>query len=238
MAPSSNSGAPTVLLVAHGTRDPRGVAAIGDLADAAASRTGAPVRVAFVDVLGPTPDEVLADAPGPVLVVPVFLASGFHVHTDVRGAAERSGRADVVVAPALGPDPALARLLADRVAEAGPCDAVILAAAGSSDLRAIADIETAATQLAEHTGAAVSTAYVATGTPRVPDAVQRARAAGADRVVVATYLLAPGLFHSRLADAGADVVTAPLLSAGGTARVADLVAERHAAHLDSARSTR
>ncbi|MGO1315861.1 MAG: sirohydrochlorin chelatase, partial [Cellulomonadaceae bacterium] len=30
------------------------------------------------------------------------------------------------------------------------------------------------------------------------------------RVVVASYLLAPGVFHDRLAGAGADVVSAPL----------------------------
>jgi sirohydrochlorin ferrochelatase len=45
----------------------------------------------------------------------------------------------------------------------------------------------------------------------VPDAVAAARAAGAERVVVAAYLLAPGHFADRLAAAGADAVTAPLL---------------------------
>ena len=48
-------------------------------------------------------------------------------------------------------------------------------------------------------------------TPTVPDAVRSARRAGAERVVVAAYLLAPGHFHDKLAGAGADAVTAPLL---------------------------
>jgi sirohydrochlorin ferrochelatase len=47
--------------------------------------------------------------------------------------------------------------------------------------------------------------------PAVPDAVAAARAAGAARVVVAAYLLAPGHFADKLAAAGADAVTAPLL---------------------------
>jgi sirohydrochlorin ferrochelatase len=47
--------------------------------------------------------------------------------------------------------------------------------------------------------------------PTVPDAVAAVREAGAERVVVASYLLAPGHFHDKLAGAGADVVTAPLL---------------------------
>ena len=53
-------------------------------------------------------------------------------------------------------------------------------------------------------------AYGSGARPSVPDAVAGARAAGASRVVVASYLLAPGFFHDRLLTAGADVVTAPL----------------------------
>jgi sirohydrochlorin ferrochelatase len=49
----------TTLLVAHGTRNPAGVRMIGDLAAAVAGVLDEPVRVGFVDVLGPTPAEVL-----------------------------------------------------------------------------------------------------------------------------------------------------------------------------------
>jgi hypothetical protein len=45
----------------------------------------------------------------------------------------------------------------------------------------------------------------------VPEAVAEARRAGARRVVLAAYLLAPGHFHDKLTAAGADAVTAPLL---------------------------
>jgi hypothetical protein len=45
----------------------------------------------------------------------------------------------------------------------------------------------------------------------VPDAVAAARSTGAARVVLASYQLAPGHFHGKLAGAGADAVTAPLL---------------------------
>ncbi|WP_369824452.1 hypothetical protein [Cellulosimicrobium sp. CUA-896] len=68
----------------------------------------------------------------------------------------------------------------------------------------------------------MSVGYGAMATPSVPDAVAAARAGlGASagrpdagdagpRVVVAAYLLAPGFFHDRLLEAGADLVTAPL----------------------------
>jgi sirohydrochlorin ferrochelatase len=49
--------------------------------------------------------------------------------------------------------------------------------------------------------------------------VAAARAAGARHVVVAAYLLAPGHFAGRLAAAGADAVTAPLLPDDRVARV-------------------
>jgi sirohydrochlorin ferrochelatase len=57
----------------------------------------------------------------------------------------------------------------------------------------------------------VTTGYGSAAQPPVPDAVAAARRGGAERVVVASYLLAPGHFHDKLAGAGADLVTAPLL---------------------------
>jgi sirohydrochlorin ferrochelatase len=59
-------------------------------------------------------------------------------------------------------------------------------------------------------GRRVQIGYAATASPRVDSLVAGLRAAGAARIAVATWLLAPGLFHTRLADAGADVVAAPL----------------------------
>jgi hypothetical protein len=66
-----------LILAAHGTRSPGGVAMIEGLAAQASTLAHRPVEVAFVDVLGPTPSEVLerAKAAGrPAIVVPAFLA--------------------------------------------------------------------------------------------------------------------------------------------------------------------
>ena len=57
----------------------------------------------------------------------------------------------------------------------------------------------------------MTTGYGSAARPPVADAVADARRAGAARVVVAAYLLAPGHFADKLAAAGADAVTAPLL---------------------------
>ena len=70
--------------------------------------------------------------------------------------------------------------------------------------------EAAADQLADRWEGQVTVAYAAGTPPTVPDAVAAARTAGAATVAVASYLLAEGFFHDRLAEAGADHVTAPL----------------------------
>ncbi|MBY6538968.1 sirohydrochlorin chelatase [Rhodococcus sp. BP-349] len=220
---------PRLVLVAHGTRNPAGVEVIAALADAVAPHVG-PVRVAFVDVLGPTPSEVLRDVDGPVVVVPAFLASGYHVHADVPREIAESGHDDVHVTRALGPDLNLARVLRDRLKQIGwtTGDRIVLAAAGSSDVRALDDVHTAADQLAAVTGSAVTVAYVATGKPRAADLVPTLKATG-EKVFVASYLLAPGLFHTRLQSAGADGVTEPLGLHGG---VVQLLVDRYREGVD------
>ncbi|WP_433732369.1 sirohydrochlorin chelatase [Nocardia sp. CA-129566] len=190
------------------------------------------VRTAFVDVLGPSPSEVLRDlidAEGesvPAVVVPAFLASGYHVYQDVPREVVESGHSEVAVTPAMGPDPALARIMAMRLRAAGwrPGDAVVFAAAGSSDARARQDVRRAAAMLAEHLGVPVRIGYVATGAPRVPEVVAELRDSGAQRIFIASYLLAHGLFQQRLHEAGADGVAEPI---GVHPAVVRLIADRY-----------
>lgn len=220
----------SLVLVAHGTRKQEGVALVGDIAEqvAAALRpigvTSRPpkVHVAFVDVLGPTPTEVLRGLPdAPALVVPAFLARGYHVGVDIPAHVAASGHPDVTVTAALGPDPALIRVLADRLTESGwrQSDSVVLAAAGTSDPVARRDLHTTATWLSALIGTRVEPAFAATGTPRVADAVADLRRRGHRRVAVASYLLSDGLFQDRLRASGADVVTAPLGTHPGLIRL-------------------
>lgn len=210
------------LLVAHGTRKADGVAMIADLADRVGHQLGQRVHTAFVDVLGPTPAEVLTELPdGPAVVVPAFLASGYHVRVDVPAFVTASEHPDVTVTDALGPSADIVRVVVDRLVESGwqPTDSVILAAAGTSDDRAKRDLRVTATLLSAAIGARVELAYAATGEPRVADAVATMRSQGARRVVVASYLLADGLFQDRLHQSGADVVTAPLVTHPGVVRL-------------------
>jgi len=220
------------LLVAHGTRKPHGVAMVGDLAQRVSKLLCEQVCVAFVDVLGPTPAEVLRGRSA--VVVPAFLSRGYHVNVDIPAHVAASGSTDVVVTAALGPNPQLMRVLADRLVQSGwrRDDSVVLAAAGTSDPVAQRDLHTAATWLSAITGSRVELAFAATGHPTVAEAVSSLRRRGARRVVVASYLLSDGLFADRLRASGADIVTEPLGTHPGTVR---LIANRfRRAHFDVA----
>ncbi|WP_203434071.1 sirohydrochlorin chelatase [Jiangella asiatica] len=217
-----------LVAVAHGTRAPAGPVVLEELLDLVRERLpGVQVRIAYVDVIGPTLEEVLAELDGRAVVVPMFLASGYHVRVDVPAAVAATGAA-VTVTPALGPDPAVVAAVASRLRAATDAvpvaDAVVIAAAGSSDQAALGEVAVAAGRLAAELGVEVVPAYVTTAAPAVPDAVAGLRAAGHSRIAVASYLLAPGLFQERLASVGADVVAPPI---GPHPLVADLIASRY-----------
>jgi sirohydrochlorin ferrochelatase len=214
------------VLAAHGTRDPAGIAELDRLASLVALRLpGVAVRIGYVDVLGPSVSSVLSEVDGPATLVPLFLASGYHVRADIPASVARAGRRDITVTPALGPDPALVDVALDRLRAAGAdlADAVVLAAAGSADPRAIADVERAAQLLDAPAG------FIATASPSIAEVVQSVRTRrGHGRVAIASWLLAPGFFHTQLADAGADIVAEPL---GAHPTVADLIVRRATAPL-------
>jgi sirohydrochlorin ferrochelatase len=223
---------PALVLLAHGTNDAAGWATISRLHSAVdRALPGVDVRLGYAGVVGPSLADVLAELPGRVVVVPAFLASGFHVRVDVPEQLAAIGRDDVVVAEPLGPAPELISALLDRLAEAGsrPGDTVVLAAAGSTDPTAQEDLRTAAALLTARVGHEVPVGYIAGGEPRVASVVASVVASTAvrgSRVVLATWLLAPGAFHRWLADAGASVVAEPL---GDHPDVVAVVVERYRA---------
>ncbi|MEV8510021.1 CbiX/SirB N-terminal domain-containing protein [Actinoplanes sp. NPDC051475] len=199
-----------LLAVAHGTRSAAGQAQIRDLVDrVACRRPDVDVRLAYVDVQHPRVADAIQESD---VVVPLLLSAGYHVRVDIAEAAARVGAA---VAPPLGPDPVLVDVLRRRIP---PCDAVVLAAAGSSDPAWRADVDEVAAEL----GATV--AYASGQERLVSDVVARLRDQGTRRIAVAAYLLAEGLFYRSLHRAGADHVTAPLCA---DPAIADLVLTRY-----------
>ncbi|MGL6236708.1 MAG: sirohydrochlorin chelatase [Segniliparus sp.] len=216
-----------LLIVAHGTRRAEGVAMLQELRGEVARRLPwTEVRLAFVDVLGPTPEEALRELPGRVVIVPAFLASGYHVRTDLPRQVRRSAHQNAVIAPALGPDPVLAEVLAERLRAAGwdGSGQVVLAVAGTNDSSAQAENRTTLRQLEEELAATVRLGTIAQGAPRVDTVVEEC----AGPVFVAQYLLADGFFSRKLAElaAGARGIAAPL---GTHPLVVDLLVRRYRA---------
>ena len=206
---------PALVAVGHGTRSPAGRRALATLRlEVATLRPALEVLTASVDVQRPSLADAVAalqDRRRTAVVVPMLLSAGYHVYVDVAEAVA-SAPDLLAAAAALGPDPVLVELVDARLTLAGAFaqDAVVLAAAGSSDPRAIADLGHTARALALRRGTEVTLGYAASGRPTVAEAVALARDGGARRVAVATYLLAPGVFADRLSDAGGDVVSQPL----------------------------
>jgi sirohydrochlorin ferrochelatase len=217
---------PVLIGCAHGTRLPAGRRAVALLRlDIARARPGLEVRAAHVDVHKPALDDVVrrfARQGRSIVIVPLLLSTGYHVRVDIARAVQSSGDL-AVAAAALGPDPILVRLLQQRLAEsgAGPNDPVVLAAAGSSDPRAGAEVEQMVAALALLRQAPVTVGYLASARPTLAETVLLTRLTNPGRpVAIASYLLAPGHFSGRLELAGADRVSAPLAPHPDLARLA------------------
>jgi sirohydrochlorin ferrochelatase len=233
-----------LVAVAHGSADPRASATIAELAAVAREREqGLDLRIAFLGHAPPSLPQVLGtiEADREVTVLPLLLTAAYHSKADIPRVLARTPLRRVSYGATLGPHPLLLDALDRRLAEALPSSgpgaprdpartAVVLAAAGSSDPEANATIARMAARWQARTGwLAVRPAYASAAEPSPAAAVAGLLRDGAPRVVVATYLLAPGLFadrirHTALA-AGAAAVSPAL---GACAEVADVMLDRFA----------
>lgn len=220
-----------LVAVAHGSKDPRAAAAVTALTALASRRApGLDVRTAFLDHAAPSLPAVLSSVPASarVTVLPLLLTAAYHSKTDIPRLLRR--RAVAYGAP-LGPHPLLLRALEHRLAEDSfGRTTVVLASAGSSDPEANAVITRMAADWQRSRGwRAVVPAFASAASPTPAAAVRALRTAGAGRVVVATYLLAPGLFADQVREtslaAGADAVSPAL---GALPEVAEVLLERYA----------
>ncbi|MEV0319318.1 sirohydrochlorin chelatase [Streptomyces sp. NPDC050658] len=230
--------APVLLVIAHGSRDPRHAATVRALVRRVrAQRPGLRVETGFLDFNSPSVPEVLEslDAEGvrDVIALPLLLTRAFHAKSDIPAVLDQApSRLRIRQAEVLGPSPLLLTALERRLYEAGlaPADksstGVVLASAGSSDPEAIAVIAEIAREW-RHTGwCAVRPAFASASLPRTEDAVRELRALGVRRVAVAPYVIAPGFLPDRIARGAADAdVLAPVL--GPAPEVARLLLRRY-----------
>ncbi len=208
---------PPLLLAAHGTRDPAGVAAFRALATRVADlagRDGTQVAGGFIELSAPALREAVSllasTSPARLAAVPLMLSAAGHAKGDIPAALARErarhpGLTWTYARP-LGPHPALLDLLADRIAAAsGPgTPAVLLVGRGSTDPDANADVVKTARLLWEGRDYPLAeTAFVSLARPDVAEGLERCRLLGARRIVVARYFLFPGVLPDRVAEQAA-----------------------------------
>jgi len=235
-----------LVAVAHGSKDPRAAAIVSELLAVVRSRArawglaGLDVRAAFLDHCAPSLPQVLGSLEGAdCVVVPLLLTAAYHSKTDIP-AKLAAARADVSLANTLGPHPLLLAALERRLASAGVNVAdpaarartsVVLAAAGSSDPAANATVAALAARWQARGGwRAVVPAYASAAGTRPDEAVTELLAGAPGPVVVATYLLAPGLFADKIREAGSRAGAAAVSPVFGAApEIADVILERYLA---------
>lgn len=228
---------PTLLLVGHGSRDPRSAQTLRDLRERVAARAGGRVELAFLELSEPLLEDVLAGLRGEVRIVPLLLGTAFHATDDLPGRVRESlaGRRDVSVriGAALGPHPLLDAAVASRARAlvAQGHEGVVLLGTGSSHESANREVHAVAERVQRALDVPVRTGFVTRGAS-LESAVESVRARGAARPAVVPWFLAPGRLLDagarRASAAGADVVAPPLADDD---RLVDVVLSRAAVPL-------
>jgi sirohydrochlorin ferrochelatase len=235
-----------LVLVAHGSRDPRAARSTRALARAVGvARPEARVETAFLGFEAPGLGAALSReaerGQRAATVVPLLLTAAYHGRVDVPGEIEKASGLGLAIglAPVLGPvggarSDAVAlslvvRALQRRLAEVhpGPVGGLVLAGAGSRDASALGTVDLVAEALGAAVGVPCLAGYASGAGPSTAEAVRALRARSLAPIVVASYFLAPGLLYDRAVAgalaAGAEVAAAPL---GDAPEIAELVLER------------
>lgn len=212
-----------ILLLSHGSRDPRAAYVVAELVAAVAGHTRREVRAAHLDFTTPTPDVALqnlaADGFSAVRVVPLLFTPGYHLTHDVPRAIVASGVAetvDVTVAPPLltgrhRQRGLLLKALTDRLAQAGvdrQIEALVLASAGSSSETARRPVESLARDLAQAHGIPVIPAFASAATPSLSQALETLCDRGIRQPAVASLFVAPGRLSDSVVAACPDLPVA------------------------------
>jgi sirohydrochlorin ferrochelatase len=236
--------APALVALAHGSRDPRSSATITALVDEVrAMRPDLRVEAAFLELSRPSfqtvVDRLVRAGHDEIVVVPLLLSEAFHAKVDVPTAvAQAQARHEGVKIQAtkvLGLETRFLEVLDVRMREAlakarvRELDALVLAAAGSSDPLANQAVARLARLWGGHHRLPVVAAYASSAPPATGEAVRAFRAEGRRHIAVASLFLAPGFLPDRAAElaleAGAVAVSEPL---GAHPEVARTILARYA----------
>jgi sirohydrochlorin ferrochelatase len=236
--------APALVALAHGSRDPRSAHTITALVDEVrAMRPDLRIEQAFLDLSRPSftavVDRLVRAGHDEIVVVPLLLTQAYHAKVDVPSAiAEATARHDnlqIRATQVLGLETAfldvLDRRLREALVAARVCelDALVLAAAGTSDPLATQAINRLARLWGTRHRLPVVAAFASAAPPATGEAVRAFRAQGRRHIAVGSLFLAPGLLCDRATElaleAGAVSVSEPF---GADPEVARTILARYA----------
>ncbi|WP_270889378.1 sirohydrochlorin chelatase [Pedococcus sp. 5OH_020] len=223
------SSDPDIVLLAHGSPDPRHARGVQALAGRVQSLVPhRPVHTAYLDHHAPSPTETAAVLGDRAVVVPVLLTPAFHAKVDVPEAVgvmlRRSG-AEVALAASLGPHELLLDGVDELLAAAGLAPnrhtAVVLYAAGSSDSEAVATVARTVAQHPRQGWGAWGVAALDGGATL--DQVLRTLPDEVERTVAVSFMVAEGVLRDRMAQecgrAGVRMVPGALAHTEAVARL-------------------
>ena len=240
---------PALLVVGHGSRDPRGAREFHELVALVRERTpGLSVEGGFIELSRPPISECVdlltRDGARDVAAVPLMLLAAGHAKDDIPATLvrEKMSHPDVnfKYGRALGIRPELLALMDERISATVPEEkkeetAILIVGRGSSDPDANSDLVKASRLFYEgRPYPIVETAYVSMTPPSVPEGLERCRRLGAKRVTVFSYFLFTGVLEERIrhqsdefaaANPGIEVSYAGYF--GPHEKVADLLMERY-----------
>ena len=236
--------APALVALAHGSRDPRSAATITALVEEVrAMRPDLRIEQAFLELSKPSfttvVDRLVRAGYDEIVVVPLLLTEAYHAKVDVPSAvAAASAKHEGVKIRAtsiLGLEPCFLEVLDVRMRDAlrehriRELDALVLAAAGSSDPLANQAVARLARVWGQRHKLPVTAAFASAAPPATGEAVRQFRAEGRRHIAVASLFLAPGFLPDRAAElaleAGAVTVSQPF---GPDPEVARTVLARYA----------
>jgi sirohydrochlorin ferrochelatase len=221
--------APALIALAHGSRDPRSAATIKALVgEVRGLRPDLRIEPAFLELAKPSfataVDKLVRAGFDEIVVVPLLLTEAYHAKVDVpavvKEAMERHEGLKVRATSVLGMEPSFLEVLdlrlraALREARVRELDALVLAAAGSSDPLANQAVARLARTWGTRHKLPVTAAFASAAPPATGEAVRAFRAEGRRHIAVASFFLAPGFLPDRAAElaveAGAVAVSEPL----------------------------
>ena len=236
--------APALVALAHGSRDPRSARTIRGLVDQVrAMRPDLRIEPAFLDLSRPSFDTVVdrlvKAGHEEIVVVPLLLTEAYHATVDVpsavAAASSRHPEVRLRASHILGVEPVFLEVLDQRLraalrqARVRELDALVLAAAGSSDPLANQAVARLARQWGSKHRLPTVAAFASAAPPATGEAVRAFRAQGRRHIAVGSLFLAPGTLPNRAAElaleAGAVAVSEPL---GVDLEVARAVLARYA----------